>query len=62
MFKNRPHSFDEHKRYMRMREIAEQAISYLQDNGLIDDFLEDRDIDLSPEEKRYFAISEGGDE
>ena len=40
----------------RAREIAEQAISYLQDNDLLEDFLEDRDIDLSNEEYEYFEI------
>jgi hypothetical protein len=40
----------------RAREIAEQAISYLQDNDLLEDFLEDRDIALSNEEYEYFEI------
>ena len=41
---------------MRLREIAEQAISYLQDNGLLMDFLSDRDIDLDAKEMEYFGI------
>ncbi len=41
---------------MRMREIAEAAISYLDDEGLLDEFLEDRSIELSPEEKEYFEV------
>lgn len=40
----------------RVREIAEQAISYLQDNDLLEDFLEDRDLDLTAEECEYFEI------
>ena len=40
----------------RAIEIAEQAISYLQDNDLLEDFLEDRDIALSNEEYEYFEI------
>ena len=40
----------------RAREIAEQAISYLQDNDLLEDFLEDRDVELSNEEYEYFEI------
>lgn len=40
----------------RAREIAEQAISYLQDNDLLEDFLKDRDIALSNEEYEYFEI------
>ena len=40
----------------RAREIAEQAISYLQDNDLLEDFLEDRDVELSDEEYEYFGI------
>ena len=43
---------------LRMRELAEQAISYLYDNGLLDDFLEDRDVELGEEEKEYFGIDE----
>ena len=45
---------------LRMRELAEQAISYLYDNGLLDDFLEDRDVELDEEEKEYFGIEEDG--
>ena len=40
----------------RAREIAEQAISYLHDNDLLEDFLVDRDINLSNEEYEYFEI------
>lgn len=41
---------------VRMREIAEAAISYLDDEGLLDEFLEDRSMELSPEEKEYFGV------
>ena len=40
---------------MRLREIAEQAISYLKDNDLLEDFMEDRDIEFDDEEKEYFC-------
>ena len=40
----------------RMRELAESAISYLKDEEMIRDFLMDRFIDLSEEEKSYFCI------
>lgn len=42
----------------RERELMEKAISYLYDNGLLEDFLEDRDIELDEEEKEYFGIEE----
>lgn len=42
----------------RMRELAESAISYLKDEGMISEFLEDRFIDLNDEEKSYFCIYE----
>ena len=38
----------------RFREIAETAISYLNDNEMLDDYLEDRDIVLSDTEKEFF--------
>ena len=38
----------------RFKELAEQAISYLWDNGELWDFEEDRDIDFSIEEIDYF--------
>lgn len=41
---------------VRMRELAESAISYLKDEEMIRDFLMDRFIDLSEEEKSYFCI------
>ena len=40
--------------YDRFKEIAESALSYLADNDLLDDFLEDRDIDLDDDEREYF--------
>ena len=41
---------------VRMRELAESAISYINDEMRIQDFLEDRFIDMTPEEKSYFGI------
>ncbi len=43
----------------RMRQIAETAISWLYDNGYLNEYLEDRDIDLTDTEKEYFGIEEG---
>ena len=40
----------------RFREIAENAISFLNDNDLLEEFLEDRDIALSTEEEKYFEV------
>ena len=40
----------------RMREIAEAAISYLDDEFLIEEFMDDRGIEFSTEEKSYFGI------
>ena len=40
----------------RLRELAEAAISYLNDSGLIEDFMEDRDISFSEEEEKYFEL------
>ena len=46
---------------VRMREIAEAAMGYLNDEGSMGYFLEDRYIDLTPEEKEYFGIYEDED-
>ena len=43
---------------MRMRELAELAISYLDDENLIEDFAEDRDVEFNDSEKEYFGIYE----
>ena len=40
------------------REIAENAISYLYDNDLLEDFLEDRGIELDKDKREYFGIEE----
>lgn len=45
----------------RLKEIAEQAISFLQDQELLDEFLEDRDIELDEEEKQYFCLNDEDD-
>lgn len=44
----------DHISYMRMTEIACQLFSYLCDNEMIIDALEDRDLDLSNGELAYF--------
>ena len=38
----------------RIRELAEVALSFIKDNGLLEEFLEDRSLELSDEEKEYF--------
>lgn len=43
---------------IRMRELAEQAISYLDDNDMLEEFMEDRDIEFDHDEKTYFGIYE----
>jgi hypothetical protein len=43
----------------RFKELAESAISYLLDNDLLDDFLEDRDIELTNEECDCFGCEKG---
>lgn len=47
--------------YWKLKEIAEKAISYIYDNDLLDEFLEDRDIDFDEEEMEYFGIEEEED-
>ena len=42
-----------------LAEIAEAAMSYLYDNDLLDDFLEDRSIDLTEDDiARFFPFGE----
>ncbi len=55
------HEFPEPRRVIpdiRMREIAETAISFMKDEFFLDDFLEDTGLDLTEEEKNYFGIYE----
>ena len=42
----------------RIREIAELAVAYLDEHNLLDDFNEDRYVDLTEEEKEYFGVYE----
>lgn len=44
---------------VRMRELAESAISYLYDEDMLRDFLEDRYMELSDEEADYFGVFVG---
>jgi len=44
--------------YMRMANIAEIAISYLKDNDLLEDFMEDTDVNFDEDEMEYFEIEE----
>ena len=46
----------------RMREIAETAISYLNDEFMLNEFMEDRGIEFTEEEKSYFGIYEEEDD
>ena len=39
-----------------MREIGEEAITYMLDNDILDDFLDDFGIELDKEQKEYFGI------
>lgn len=41
---------------VRMREIAETAVSFIYDSYALDDYLEDSNIDLTEEERKYFGI------
>ena len=45
----------------RMRELAETAISYLNDEFMLNEFMEDRGIEFTEEEKSYFCIYEEDD-
>lgn len=59
------HEFPEPRKVisdMRMRELAETVISYLDDECMLNEFLEDRGIELTSEEKSYFGIWEDNDE
>lgn len=47
---------------LRTKELLENAISYLKDNDLLDDFLEDRYLELTESEKAYFGIAEESEE
>lgn len=43
---------------IRVRELAELAISYLFDNDLLDDFCEDRSVELTEKEREYFGVDD----
>lgn len=47
---------DYKKAYDRSQYLLENAISYIADNDLLEDFISDRDIDFTREEKEYFEI------
>lgn len=58
------HEFTEPRRVIsdtRMRELAETAISYLNDEFMLNEFMEDRGIEFTEEEKSYFGIYEEDD-
>lgn len=46
----------------RVREIAEDAISYMYDNDILEEFLDDRCLELTDKEKEYFFIDEFDEE
>ena len=48
--------------YTELCEYAESGVSYLDDNEMLEDFLEDRDINMSDEAKKFFCIEEADDE
>lgn len=41
---------------VEMREIAEETVSYLYDNDMLEDFLEDRCIDFDDRKRSYFNL------
>lgn len=47
---------DYQQAYNRSQYLLENAISYIKDNELLEDFMEDRDIDFTREEEKYFEI------
>lgn len=47
---------DYQQAYNRSQYLLENAISYIKDNDLLEDFMEDRDIDFTREEEKYFEI------
>ena len=42
---------------VRMREIAEEAIGFMYDNGILEDFMDDTYIEFTDGEKSYFMIN-----
>ena len=42
--------------YIRIQYLLEGALSYLNDNDLINDFVEDRDVDITPEECEFYEL------
>ena len=44
------------KEYVRIQYLLENALSYLKDNDLINDFIEDRDIDITPDERVFYEL------
>lgn len=47
---------------MRLEEIATQALHYLQENEMLDDFMMEMYIDLDDEEMDYFGLEEEAEE
>ena len=47
---------DYQQSYNRLQYLLENAISYIKDNDLLEVFMEDRDIDFTREEEKYFEI------
>lgn len=59
------HEFPEPRRVIsdtRMMELAETAISYLNDEFMLNEFMEDRGIEFTEEEKSYFGIYDEEDD
>ena len=49
---------DYQQSYNRSQYLLENAVSYIKDNDLLKDFIEDRDIDFTSEERSYFELGD----
>lgn len=48
--------------YMQLCEIAETAVSWIDDNGYMEDYQEDRDIQFTDKADEYFGVGYTDDE
>lgn len=48
--------------YWKLKEIAEKAISYLFDQDMLENMLDDQDTELDEDEREYFGVKVYGDE
>ena len=42
--------------HARLEELATQALNYLNDNDMLEEFLENYDLELTETERNYFGI------